>query len=392
MKVLHLLKTGVGAAWAVRQIAVLREHGVDVSVVTPADRGEQVDQLRALGAEVITAEVDFPARAPLRLPLVMRTLRGIVQETRPDLIHSHFVGTTYVMRLALGAHHSIPRIFQVPGPLHLEKGPYGRIDTLLAGPHDYWVASCEWTRQRYLSLGVTKERVFRSFYGTVTAALQPRTGGKLRAELNLGAEVPIMGMVAYMYRPKRYLGHRVGLKGHEDFIRAVALVRQHEPRIKGVIVGGPWGNAHKYERALHRLAKREAGDAIVFTGFRRDVPELYADMDVALHPSLSENLGGAAESLAAGVPSIATEVGGFPDVIQDGVTGWLVPPGRPDRLAHAVLQVLARPQVARERALAGQRFVQQHLDVRTTGREVVEIYQQILGSEPTRALRQPARV
>ncbi len=77
-----------------------------------------------------------------------------------------------------------------------------------------------------------------------------------------------------------------------------------------------------------------------FTGFKTNMKDIYRELDVAVHPSLSENLGGAGESLAAGVPTITTDIGGFPDIIQDGKTGFLVPVKRPDKIAEAVARVL----------------------------------------------------
>src|SRR5207253_11117736 len=106
-----------------------------------------------------------------------------------------------------------------------------------------------------------------------------------------------VGMVAHVYPPRWVLGQRRGLKGHEDFIDAVA--RLGAP-VRAVVVGGPWIGADQYLARLRRRAWRHSRDAIRFTGHRSDVPAVYADLDVAVHPSLSENCGAAVESLAAG--------------------------------------------------------------------------------------------
>src|SRR4029077_16859876 len=87
---------------------------------------------------------------------------------------------------------------------------------------------------------------------------------------------------------------------------------------------------------LGRLRWERCGDAIRFTGHRTDIPAVYADLDVAVHPSLSENCGAAVESLAPSCPTVRTAVGGLPDVVVDGETGWLVPPHAPERLADAI--------------------------------------------------------
>jgi glycosyltransferase involved in cell wall biosynthesis len=381
MTVLHVIKTSVGASWAYRQVGVLLELGAHVFVLLPDERGfeERARSYERAGAKVIKADVDVPIRSPWLIPGRLHLIRDIVARVQPDVIHSHFVGPTYLFRLALGRNHPTPRIFQVPGPLHLERGPFGRIDVGLAGDADYWIGSCALTCRLYRALGVPADRVFKSFYGAVIEdfPFHNRTG-RLRRELGVDADTTLVGMVAYMYPPKRHLGQWVGLKGHEDFIDAMAIVTRAAPHIRAVVIGGPWGGADWYARALRRRADHGCGGAVAFTGFRSDVGEIYGDLDVVVHPSLSENLGGASESLLAGVPTIASNVGGLPDIVIDGETGWLVPPRDPRRLADCILQVANQPEEARRRADRGRTLTAHALDIRRTAREVYGIYRCIL--------------
>ncbi|NCC02178.1 MAG: glycosyltransferase family 1 protein [Clostridia bacterium] len=377
MHVLHLIKTQTGAKWACKQIEVLIGLGIKVTVALPYENGGLADEYRRAGAQVIGANVDFPVRKLWTLSRVLDRMRNLVRKVNPDIIHSHFVGTTYIMRIALGKDHKIPRVFQVPGPLHLEKGPYGFIDKFLAGDNDYWIGSCEWTCQKYIEMGIPACKVYKALYGTNTASFVLQPKGVLRKELGIGSTIPIVGMVAYMYPPKVYLGQFVGLKGHEDFIRAISIVRKVIPNVKGIIIGGPWGAAYNYEKCLRNMACKLSGDAIVFTGFRKDVPAIYPDLDVVAHPSLSENLGGAAESLLASVPTITTNIGGFPDIVKHGETGWLVPPKNPRLLAEAIIEALTNKKEAVRRALNGQKLAVEALDVKKTARDVEKIYRSI---------------
>jgi glycosyltransferase involved in cell wall biosynthesis len=378
MRALHLVKTVDGAAWALRQIAMLRRAGVEVVVALPSATGGLVPSYRAAGAEVVAADLDFDARRPWRLPGAVRRCRALVEHVRPDLVHSHFVSTTLVARLALGRAHPVPRVFQVPGPLHLESAPFRRIDLATAGPRDYWVGSCRWTCEEYLRRGVARERVFLSYYGAALDALTTGARGVFRRALGADSAAPLVGMVAHVYAPKWFLGQRRGVKGHEDFIDAFREIARREPAARGVVVGGPWAGAARYARRLRAYARRRCGNAILFTGHRDDVPAVYADLDVAVHPSLSENCGGAVESLAAGCPTGATAVGGFPDLVIDGETGWLAPPRAPARLATAVLEALADRDEARRRAVAGQRLVRRFFAAERTGAEIAGIYRHIL--------------
>jgi glycosyltransferase involved in cell wall biosynthesis len=105
---------------------------------------------------------------------------------------------------------------------------------------------------------------------------------------------------------------------------------------------------------------------------------LYPDLDVAVHPSHSENVGGAGESLLMGVPTIATDVGGVPDVVKDGQTGWLVPPRRPRQLAEKIIGILNDLESAKASALRGRELAKRLFDVRITARQVRDIYQMVL--------------
>lgn len=371
MRVLHLLKTAVGAGWALRQMRQLAEYGVELHVALPA--GPLVSQYRAAGITVHLDQFDLPVRRPQSWPGLFARLRTLVDTVQPDIIHSHFVGTTLTMRLALGRSHPVPRLFQVPGPLHLEHPFFRRAEIASAGPADSWIGSCRWTCDRYIQSGIAPARVFLSYYGIDIGVFTPAARGALRAELGLAPEQRIVGMVAYMYAPKRYLGQSRGLKGHEDLIDALALVRQQSEAV-GVFIGGAWNNAADYEQQVRAYGRDRLGAAAVFLGTRRDIATLYADLDVVVHPSHSENVGGAAESLLLAVPTISTNVGGFPDVVIPGETGWLVPPRSPSQLAAAISAALSDPAHAHRLAAQGQQRVRHLFDVRRTAREIHDIY------------------
>lgn len=380
MKVLHIVKTVVGATWVLEQVRVLTRLGIEVAVALPsADQGLAPEYRRA-GAEVVGVNLDFPARQPWRIPAVLRACRRLVAKVQPDVIHTHHVGTTLVVRMALGRQSKVPRIFQVPGPLHLESPFFANLDLRLAGPSDCWIATCEWTRKKYLASGVSPSRVFLSYAGINVRRFTPHTNGALRAEMGLAPDVPLVGMVAYMYAPKWFLGQRRGLKGHEDFFAALNLARNERPEIRGVVIGGAWGGAAWYEDRLRYRGHALCDGSLAFVGHRADIAALYPDLDLAVVPSHSENCGGAVEPLLSGVPVVATNVGGLPDIIRDGETGWLVPPKNPRALAAAILGVLGNRTEAHRRALEGQKLARHLFDVDRTAREVLGAYQQILES------------
>jgi glycosyltransferase involved in cell wall biosynthesis len=342
MRALHLIKTANGAFWALHQIRELVRLGVEIHVALPPG-GPMVGKYNAVGATEHLLQTDFPISRPWRFPALASKLSSLVKTLKPDLIHSHFVGTTLTMRLTLGRSNAIPRIFQVPGPLHLEHAFFRRAELAMANQMDYWIGTCHWTCKRYLKSGICPKRIFFSHYGTDIHDQSLSCPGTLRKELGLKPGCLVVGMVAHIYGPKRYLGQVKGLKGHEDLIDAfkICLLKSKNADIICVFVGGPWNNADRYAKKLQEYAYRQCGKKIIFLGNRNDVLALYTDFDVAVHPSHSENVGGAVESLLMGIPTITTRVGGFPDLVQDGVTGWLVPPKDPIALAAAIQNALS---------------------------------------------------
>jgi glycosyltransferase involved in cell wall biosynthesis len=376
MRVLHLIKTNVGATWALRQMRELVKLGVEVHATVPPGGPLNAEYEKA-GVVLHPAQFDLTIRQPWRWPSLFRDFRRLVKEVGPHVIHSHFVGTTLTMRLALGKADRLPRIFQVPGPLHLEHRVFREGELATAGRSDYWIGACKYTCDIYRRFGVPPERLSLAYYGVDVHVFEGAQPGRLRSELNLDAEDRIVGMVAFMYPPKRYLGQRRGLKGHEDLIDAIAAASRRLPRIVGVFVGSAWNHADRYERSVRRHASRCSGGRTIFLGTRGDVPALYKDFDVAVHPSHSENLGGAGESMLSGVPTVATNVGGFPDLIEHGRTGWLVPPRRPLALAECIQSVLRNRSLALEVASRGQERARVLLDVRRTAAEVAAIYERV---------------
>ena len=383
MRVLHVVKTSDGATWAANQAAVLVRAGVEVHVALPKPEGRAVELWRQAGAIVHIADLSLPVGSPGQFVTVARNARRLVDEIQPELIHSHFVTTTLTLRLALGRRHRVPRLFQVAGPLHLEHWHSRVADLATAGGLDYWVASSKCVRKHYVSAGMPSSTLFLSYYGTMVSPLT--RSGFLRKRLGLPADALIVGNINYIYPPKRYLGQTVGLKRSEDVIDALAIVMAKLKSVCGVLIGNTLpGYSRSYEAMLRRKAKDACGDRLLMPGYfsSEEVHQSWPDFDCAVHIPSSENCGGVVEPLSAGVPVIASNVGGLPEVVFDGVTGKLVPVGNPPAVAEAIVDVLSNLSYWRDRAANGRDLVRVMFDVTRTGTEILQIYQHILSGAP----------
>ena len=380
MRVLHVVKTSDGASWAANQVAVLVRSGVEVHVALPRTEGRTVEAWRRSGATIHIADLSLPVRHPGQFASVARNARRLVAEVQPDLIHSHFVTTTLTLRLALGRHHKIPRVFQVAGPLHLEHWHSRRAELLTAGGSDYWIGSSRCINELYSHAGVPKSRLFLSYFGWPVEAFSAERHFYLHKRLGLDSQTRLVGNINIMYPQKYLLDQQVGLKCHEDVIDALGTITRAAPNVRGVLIGDSYGMGEWYERQLQERAQKVAGDRIILSGLfsPSEVAQSWPDFDCAVHVPLSENCGGVLEPLLAGVPVVASAVGGIPEIVMEGVTGRLVPVRSAKALAGAVLEVLADLDHHRQLALTGRTLVKHMFDVNRTGREVYEVYRHIL--------------
>jgi glycosyltransferase involved in cell wall biosynthesis len=200
----------------------------------------------------------------------------------------------------------------------------------------------------------------------------------LKKQLQLADDCFVIGMVAYFYAPKKYLGQSRGLKGHEDLIDAIAIVKQTYPQVKCIFVGGPWGNTENYFNQVKDYAREKTGDSCIFLGLRKDVPELYPQFDLAVHPSHSENVGGAVESMYAGVATLSSDVGGFPDLVKDGTTGYMAPAKNPGALASKIIQAISHPIERQQFIQNANKKVSEVMNVQHNAKQVYDFYTHVL--------------
>jgi glycosyltransferase involved in cell wall biosynthesis len=385
MRTLHVIKTSEGAFWAVRQVTELVRHGLEVHVVLPDRSGAAVQAWQGTGAVLHYLDCRLSIRNPARMIRALSDVRKLVSQVKPDLIHSHFVSTTVMLRLALGRHHPVPRVFQVPGPLHLEQWPTRTFEISTAGECDFWIASSQFTRRQYQAVRIPDERLFLSYYSSEIDLFSCRRTGYLRKKLGIPDHAFVVGNINLIYPPKRYLGHKVGLKCHEDVIEAISIARHQRKNIWGVLLGSTFGGgSERYERKLRSLAERCGAGKILMPGKfnAAEVGASWPDFDCAVHVPLSENCGGVVEPLLSGVPTIAGDVGGLPEVVQHGRTGENVPVRRPDLLAKSIVHVLDHYEEQQRMADRGRRLSAVMFDAERCGNEIVSIYRHILYGEP----------
>ena len=376
MKILQVVKTNRGAAWAFNQAKHLKDIGVETVTVLPDDSEGYAEKYKENGMEVVAGNWSLPVTRPWQFFSRAKKIRQMVKEIAPDIIHLHFVTNVLMARLAL-RFDKTPRLFQVPGPLHLENKITSFAERFVATKADFWAGACEKTCAIYKDKGISPERVHLAYYGVPPKNANNTSKNILHSEFNIPDDAKIVAMVSYFYKPKKLLGQARGLKGHEDFIDAMKIVMEKHSDVIPVIIGNAWDGAEEYEKTVKEYAREILGGKAVFTGYRSDVYDIYPEIDIVVHPSHSENLGGAAESLMLGVPTISSDVGGFPDIVIPSKTGCLVKAKNPDDLAEKIIWSIENHEQMKSMASEGQTYVTKLLDLNNTAAKICEIYSKI---------------
>jgi len=340
--VLHSLAVGGTENGVVNLIGRLVDIHHEVVCMTEA--GPLASRLPAdVPVHVIGKRSGIDLRAIVRLVLLLRRLR-------PDIVHTR----------NWAAFDAVPaaRLARVPRLIHGEHGreigdPHGRnrrrnavrrasgplVDRFVTVSHDL---------QRWLveTVGVPAKRVTTIHNGVDTTRFTPAMRGEARLALGVADDEVIIGTV----------GRLDPVKDQLSLIEATAVLSAAFGRVRAVLVGeGP--SRPMLEARIRRLSLESR---VTLLGERKDVPQLLPGFDVFVLPSIAEGISNTIlEAMASGVPVIATRTGGNPELLEDGISGALVPIGDRIHLAGVLHRyVVTRDLRARHGAAARRRAVE----------------------------------
>jgi glycosyltransferase involved in cell wall biosynthesis len=185
----------------------------------------------------------------------------------------------------------------------------------------------------------------------------------LRKKLGIGEHDFVFGLVAKLWDGK----------GHITAIEALKQLLPRVPNARLVFVGDGY-----LREVLEQHAKKVAvEERIVFTGFRSDIAELNAMFDVAILVSDFEGMGRVLlEAMVMGRPAVASNVGGIPDVVDDGQTGILIPPGDSPALAAALERLYLDSNLRQSMGVAGKKKITEQFSAATMVRKIVDVYEE----------------
>ena len=312
-----------------------------------------------------------PMRHKLDLGTFTR-LSDVIKKNRPDLVHTHGVRANLLGRLAAKM-AGVNKIVTTVHSLLVRDYPdfWSRLanswtERLTRGLTDHFIAVSQGLKYALVEDGLPENKITVIYNGLDLHRFKPcLPPGTYRRWLGYDERVPLVAIVARLH----------SVKGHDYFLHAACEVLKVMPKARFLVVGtGPDESVLKEMTA--RLGLQEV---VNFTGFITDIPDLMADMDVLVIPSLWEGFGlTAIEAMTVGLPVVATEVGGLPEVVRPGETGILVPPADAASLAKAIMWVLQHPKEASEMAENGKEIVNREFSSKGMAKKTEVTYQKVM--------------
>jgi glycosyltransferase involved in cell wall biosynthesis len=320
--------------------------------------GAKAREIESSGVRVLVEPKNLKADPGL----VVRLARRMRQE-RIDLLQTYLWTANTWGRLAARM-AGIRLVLASERNVDIWEERYKRvIGRWLARSTDRIIANSEAVRRYLLERGgLAPEKVVTVHNGVnfdrFETACDPRVR---RAELGLPADAVLAGVVARVEPAK----------DHATLLRAMALITRRVPRLHLVVVGG----GSEVPRLKASAAELGIADKVRFTGPRTDAAEWLQSLDISVLSSVKEGLSNTVlESMAAGRPMIATDVGGNAEVIVESETGFLVPPRDPAALGEALARLAQSPSMMEEFGRAGRERVHSVFSVRSMVSKTQALY------------------
>lgn len=360
-----------------RQLTALRDAGFDVSAISAP--GPWVKELEAEGIRHIAWGHATRAWNPRSDAAAFGELVSIFRREHFDLVHTHNPKPGVLGRAAArlaGVPHvvnTVHGLYATPQDRLRKRVPVLAAEWLAARLSDVELyqssEDLEWARRLHV---VRPHRSIHLGNGIDLSRFTPALRGHgrvrgLRADLGIGDDELVVGIVGRMVREK----------GYAEFFEAARRVRARVPSARFLAVGDR--DPDKADSITAEQLDRAAED-VIFTGWREDVPDLMAAMDVFVLPSWREGLPRSAiEAAGIGLPSVLTDIRGCREVARDGVEASFVPVRDPRGLADAIERLLLDPALRQGMGAAARARAEERFDERRVVATVVGVSRKLLG-------------
>jgi glycosyltransferase involved in cell wall biosynthesis len=345
-----------------------------------APGGPMPRRLAALGVPVETIRFPWLRGAPRsallewpRLPSFSRRLQAYLRDRQVDILHTNSWGAQLTCAdAALAA--GVVTVWHMHAILK-HRWPNAWVMRRAARSADRIICVSRAVARELEAFGVPPHKLVVIHNGLDLAGrFRPRSAtGLLRAQFGLPLNARLVGMI----------GQLALWKGQHIFLHAAAIAAKSQPDAVFLIIGEPLFGDTGYQARLIGLARAGGIEGrVIFAGRRDDMPEVLAELDLVVHASvLPDSLPTVLiEAGAAGKPVVATAAGGVPEIVNDGGSGLLVPPGDADAMAAAIDRLLSNRDAAAAMGEAARRIVEQRFTIERFAGRIQELYRELLNA------------
>jgi glycosyltransferase involved in cell wall biosynthesis len=297
-------------------------------------------------------------------PVIVPRLADLIRHVDPDVVHTHDVKAEFAA-LPAARLTGVPLVGSYYGRLAmasrlLQVADLARFLTFRFFDHVLANSRAQYEELERFRVPARKTGLLPSFVDT--HQLRPpsaRERAAARTALDIPSDRPVIATVARLSRNK----------GHQDLLTAMPAIRAAVPNVL-YLIAGEGDDRARGEGGLRASLEGQVRDldltaAVRFLGYVPDVRTVLQATDLLVSPSLREGMQVALlEAMAAGLPIVATAIGGTPDAVVDGETGLLVPPADPAGLASAVTRLLTEPRLRQQMSMAGRTRAEMLFDTR----------------------------
>lgn len=374
MKVCHLISYSADSHYLVNLGKGLAAKGISISVGTLFSTGSEIPKWTEQ-----TENIDYfclNANGKKDFPKAVWKLSQILRRQKFDILQTHLYEASLVGLLAakfaktpirILTRHHLDQTHQIGNKLAIwldrwEARDANRVVVLSNAVREFMISDD----------GINADKIkviyqgfeFEHFSATV------EDGMRVRKEFGLNADDFVIGVI----------GNFFPTKGHRFLISAAKKLNSAIPNLKFLFVGE--GSEADKSNLKAQIESLGLTSQVIFAGFRKDVNACMKAVDVVVHPSLSEAFCQVLiETMSVGTPIVSTNVGGAPEVIENGVNGILIPPEDVDAIVKAIGQIYEQPTFAENIALTGQKNVRERFTIENMVNSQIDFYQQLLNEK-----------
>lgn len=302
-----------------------------------------------------------------RIDAVWR-LYKVLRRHRPTILHTWMFHANVLGRI-IGKLAAVPIIITSRHSIRIGGQWRERLKGWTVGLDDKIIAVCDMARQLEIENARTPADKVIVIHNSIDwrkfANVEPHIGAAVRQTLHIPAAAPLIGAV----------GRLTPAKGFDILLQSFSEVHRQIPDARLLLVGDG-----TLRSRLEKLTRQlNLAENVIFTGARNDVPHILKTLDIFILSSLWEGLPNTIlEAMAAGVPVIATTVGGVPEVITHQENGWLIPPNNTAALTNAIIYLLRHPAERYRLSTNGQMRVKTAFDAERAAQQTFRLYQTLI--------------